>query len=341
MSAKSADLTTARVEKNDEFYTQLVDIEKEMQYYTDYLRDKVVYVNCDDPVVSNFWRYFHMNFATLGLKKLISTHYEKGSHSYAMIYTGGNDANVYEGKVEELKGDGDFRSDECIKYLQIADIVVTNPPFSLFREYISQLIEYDKKFSVLGNMNAVTSKVIFNLFKENKVWYGRSITCGDRKFNVPDEYPLSAAGCGIDENGQKYIKVKGVRWFTNMEHMRRHEYLNLTESYTPEKYPQYDNYKAIEVSKTLLIPKDYAGIMGVPITFMDKYCPEQFEILGHTHSGDLSERVEELRTDKKERDRAVLNGKKMYDRILIKAKGICVEPYDVESDALEEEVTMV
>ena len=204
--------------------------------------------------------------------------------------------------------------------LKKVDIVITNPPFSLFREYLAQLIEYKKDFLILGNMNAVTYKDVFMLFKENRVWYGPSISGGDRKFNVPDEYELNAANCGVDESGQKYIKVKGVRWFTNIDHGKRHEFLKLTEHYTPEKYPKYDNYNAIEVSKTLEIPKDYKGIMGVPITFMDKYCPEQFEIVGHTHSGDLCEAVERLRTDEKHRDRAFVNGKKMYDRILIKQK---------------------
>ena len=180
--------------------------------------------------------------------------------------------------VKKLKGNGDFRSEECITYLKQADIVVTNPPFSLFREYIAQLMKYKRDFLVIGNINAITYKEIFPLIKNNKLWLGASIHSGDRKFYVPDDYPLRAAGCGIDQNGRKYIRVKGVRWFTNLDYNKRHEELILYKKYTPEEYPKYDNYNAINVDKTADIPCDYFENMGVPITYLDKHNPEQFEI---------------------------------------------------------------
>ena len=185
-----------------------------------------------------------------------------------------------ENRLTELKGDGDFRSDECLSLLDEADIVVTNPPFSLFRDYVSVLMEHQKNFIIIGNVNAITYKEFFPLIKENKVWFGASIHSGDRKFYVPDDYPLNASGCGIDEEGHRYIRVKGVRWYTNLDLKQRHEELILVKRYTPERYPKYENYNAINVNETADIPCDYDGIMGVPITFMDKYCPEQFEILG-------------------------------------------------------------
>ena len=186
-----------------------------------------------------------------------------------------NDRNA----ISTLKQHGDFRSQECIELLRQADIVVTNPPFSLFREYLAQLVEYDKKFLIIGNVNAVTYKEVFPLIKENRLWFGPSISSGDRKFNVPDDYPLNAAGCGIDPDGRRYIRVKGIRWFTNLDHKKRHEMLDLVCRYSPEEYPKYDNYDAINVDRTSDIPYDYDGVMGVPITFLDKYNPEQFEII--------------------------------------------------------------
>ena len=185
-----------------------------------------------------------------------------------------------------LKGDGDFRSPECLELLKEADIVTTNPPFSLFREYVAQLIEYEKKFIIIGNVNAITYKEVFKLIKENKVWLGQSIHSGDREFRVPDHYPLQAAGFRVDENGIKYIRVKGVRWFTNIDFEERHENITLYKQYISEEYPRYDNYDAIEVSKTAEIPYDYDGVMGVPITFLDRYSPDQFEILGITQGRD-------------------------------------------------------
>ncbi|WP_278544589.1 adenine-specific methyltransferase EcoRI family protein [Gemmiger formicilis] len=186
-----------------------------------------------------------------------------------------------ENQLTELSGDGDYRSDECLELLQEADIVVTNPPFSKFREYVSTLIKYDKKFIIIGNINAATYKETFPLIQHNKMWLGASIHSGDRAFYVPDDYPLDAAGCGIDEStGRKFIRVKGVRWYTNLDHKQRHEELILVKRYSPELYPRFDNYDAINVNITADIPCDYAGMMGVPITFLDKYCPEQFEIIG-------------------------------------------------------------
>ena len=189
-----------------------------------------------------------------------------------------------ENSIEKLEGDGDFRSAECVALLDKADIVVTNPPFSLFREYVAQLIEHEKKFIIIGNQNAFTYKDIFQLFMENKIWVGPSIHSGDRKFNVPDDYPLNAAGCGIDPDGRKWVRVKGVRWFTNLDFKQRHEEMILVKRYDPELYPTYANYDAIEVSKTSDIPCDYAGLMGVPITFLDKYNPDQFEIIGQSRT---------------------------------------------------------
>lgn len=190
-----------------------------------------------------------------------------------------------ENELSELEGDGDYRSPECLELLKEADIVVTNPPFSKFREYVGTLMDFDKKFIIIGNVNAITTKEVFNYMKDNKLWFGASIHSGDRAFYVPDDYPLNASGCGVDENGRKFIRVKGVRWYTNLDIKQRHEEMIFVKKYSPDVYPKYDNYDAIEVGKTSDIPCDYAGIMGVPITFMDKYCPEQFDIIGRR--GDL------------------------------------------------------
>lgn len=294
-------LNKAKEAKKDEFYTQLEDINNELKHYREHFRDKTVLCNCDDPRVSNFFTYFAYNFEFLGLKKLITTCYKnqdidlfstnKSEQAVYLIYEGDKNGDhiptADEIGVHPLKGDGDFRSAECIELLKEADIVVTNPPFSLFREYVAQLIEYDKKFLIIGNVNAITYKEIFPLIMQNKIWMGASIHSGDRKFWVPDNYELNATGCGVDETGRKYIRVKGVRWFTNLDYKERYEDIVLYKSYSPEEYPQYDNYNAIEVSKTELIPNDYDGIMGVPITFLDKYNPNQFEILGITDRGNI------------------------------------------------------
>ena len=315
--ARNKDLIAANKAKKDEFYTQLNDIENELRYYRQHFRGKTVLCNCDDPYESNFFRYFALNFNRLGLKKLMATCYsgspiagtqlslfgdeteEERRMPYKAVVTtvhdttgdGGVDildvAELFrngENSIERLEGDGDFRSEECVALLDEADIVVTNPPFSLFREYVAQLVEHEKKFIIIGNQNAFTYKDIFQLFMENKIWVGPSIHSGDRKFNVPDDYPLNAAGCGIDPDGRKWVRVKGVRWFTNLDFKQRHEEMILVMRYDPELYPTYANYDAIEVSKTSDIPCDYAGLMGVPITFLDKYNPDQFEIIGQSRT---------------------------------------------------------
>lgn len=324
--SEKRDLAAAKLDKKDEFYTQLTDIEKEMRYYRKHFQDKTVLCNCDDPFESNFFKYFVLNFNRLGLKKLIATCYatspimgsqlqycigkdgqvsfsfsdepaadENAKRPYKAIVTkvydktgdGGVDmfdvAELFkagENVLAELKGDGDFRSEECLELLCEADIVVTNPPFSLFREYVSTLIDKNKQFIIIGNVNAIAYKEIFPLLKDDKMWIGASIHSGDRAFYVPDDYPMKASGCGIDEDGRRFIRVKGVRWYTNLDMKLRHDELILVKKYNPEDYPKYENFDAIEVSKTAEIPCDYSGIMGVPITFMDKYCPDQFKIIG-------------------------------------------------------------
>lgn len=331
--SKNNDLNKAKSGKKDEFYTQLSDIEKEVKHYKNYFKDKVVYCNCDDPRVSNFFHFFSYNFEKLGLKKLIATCYKsqvidlfsenKSEKAIYLEYNGDKNKNnipdIEEIGITYLNGDGDFRSKESIELLKQCDIVVTNPPFSLFREYVSQLVEYDKKFLIIGNMNAITYKEIFNLFKENKIWFGVSIHSGDREFMVPSHYPLNAAGSRIDEEGNKYIRVKGVRWFSNMDYKERHKDLLLYKNYTPEEYPTYDNYNAINVNTTKDIPCDYDGLMGVPITFLDKYNPSQFTIVGSDYDvkeGNLPEVVKSGWRGKT--DRGYVNGKRMYSRLLIK-----------------------
>lgn len=294
--------------------------------------------NCDDPRVSNFFKYFAYNFEFLGLKKLIATCYKsqdvnlfsEGTSEEAvyLVYEGDKNGNNIpdedEIEVLPLKGDGDFRSAECIEFLKEANIVVTNPPFSLFREYVAQLIKYDKKFLIIGNVNAVTYKEIFPLIMSNQIWFGASIHSGDRKFWVPDDYKLEAAGCGIDETGRKFIRVKGVRWFTNLDYKERHEDIILFKQYNPDEYPSYINCDAIEVSKTSDIPMDYDGKMGVPITFLDKYNPEQFEILDK--SSDVADMTEIRKMDNVQgggpRFYVMKNGvpTRMYERILIRRK---------------------
>ncbi|MDR3343501.1 MAG: adenine-specific methyltransferase EcoRI family protein [Treponema sp.] len=323
-------LNKASKAKNDEFYTQLSDIEKECWHYEEHFKGKTILCNCDDPRVSRFFYFFYANFRTLGLKRLIATCYKNlnpdlfsqnlDEQAVYCIYDGTDraddvfkdyDAFIKQNKWEVLKGDGDFHSPECIELLKQADIVCTNPPFSLFREYIAQLVEYDKKFLIIGNMNAITYKDCFKLIKENKMWMGRSIHSGDREFGVPDYYPLTAAGYRIDDNGKKFIRVKGVRWFTNLDYKERHEKLDLYRKYTAEKYPHYDSYDAIEVGKVADIPEDLDGAMGVPITFLDKYNPDQFEIIG------IDRYVED---NPHYGHRFKINGKEMYARILIKRK---------------------
>jgi hypothetical protein len=319
------DLVKAKVAKKDEFYTQLDDINKELHYYKKHFRGKTVLCNCDDPRVSNFFTYFSYNFEFLGLKKLITTCYKnqdmelfsenKCERAIYLEYYGDRNGNsipdAEEIGIKPLNGDGDFRSQECIELLKEADIVVTNPPFSLFREYVAQLIEYKKEFLIIGNVNAVSYKEIFPLIQHNKMWMGASIHSGDRKFGVPETYELKASGCGIDEFGKKYIRVKGVRWFTNLDYKERHNDLILYKSYSPEEYPKFDNYDAINVNKTANIPCDYDGVMGVPITFLDRYNPEQFEILG------IDRYIED---NPRPNRRFTINGNEIYARILIRRK---------------------
>lgn len=286
-------LTGAKKAKKDEFYTQLADIETELKHYREHFMGKTVLCNCDDPRMSNFFYYFVLNFHFLGLKKLITTCYknqnpdlcsENISEQAVYLVYEGEDIGIppnptIAGLVRSLEGDGDFRSKECIAFLEEADIVVTNPPFSLFREYVAQLIKYDKKFIIIGNINAVTYKEIFPLIQRDQVWLGPSIHSGDREFEIPSSYPLEAAGSRTDDEGRRYIRVKGVRWFTNLDFPQRHEELTLYKKYSPEGDPHYDNYDAINVDKVADIPCDYDGVMGVPITYLDKHNPDQFEIL--------------------------------------------------------------
>ena len=347
---KNADLRKAGKAKQDEFYTQLTDIEKEMKYYKNHFKDKVVFCNCDDPFESNFFKYFAMNFNYLGLKKLIATCYDsspisgeqlslfdipsikidlsKDKKAYKIeiveVEDLNNDGAINMSDVEyllknknnvltTLKGDGDFRSKESIELLKEADIVVTNPPFSLFREYIAQLVEYDKKFIVLGNQNAITYKEFFPLLKDNKVWMGASIHNGDREFRVPSSYNVSK-NYRYDEHGNKYVRVRGPRWWTNLDYPQRHEELILYKTYNSDDYPKYDNYNAINVNVTKDIPCDYDGVMGVPITFMDKYNPGQFKLLGIMNTGEVNEGIRYKDTP---HGRPLVNGVELYLRILI------------------------
>ncbi len=290
-------LQTAKTAKKDEFYTQLTDIEKELRHYKEHFNGKTVLCNCDDPRVSNFYKYFSMNFEHLGLKRLICTCYkhqdvdlfgDHGSEQAVYIdYTGGDE------NILPLKGDGDFRSQECVDLLKQADIVVTNPPFSLFREYVAQLMKYEKKFLIIGNIGAASYKEIFPLIMNNKVWLG--FHSGHTLFAVPDDYEipefynlndkqkLSSNGYKIDSNGKLWRNLGNICWFTNLDHQKRHDPIIIYKAYNDTDYPAYENLDAIDVSSVPEIPEDYFGKMGVPITFIDKYCPDQFEILGLCH----------------------------------------------------------
>lgn len=376
MPKKNDTLVAAQNKKSDEFYTQYEDIQREINAYLEYdpntFRDKTVLLPCDDPEWSNFTRFFAQNFENLGLKKLISTSYateSKIAHEYIQLsvfdfLTDFETSSVqYDASISPkrgkiftltrrnkkidindlqwryLDGDGDFRSDEVTALRDEADIIVTNPPFSLFREFVAWIMQANKKFLIIGNVNCITYKDFFPVLKENKVWLGYSIHSGDRKFNVPDSYPLEAAGCGVDENGKKYIRVKGVRWFTNIDHGRRHQPLSLMTmadnlKFSSHKeikengYLQYINYDAIEVPYSDGIPSDYNGLMGVPVTFLDKYCPDQFEIIGI--SLELADDMRkyaargEYMAGGKRFYLAEENGKykyrRMYDRLVIRRK---------------------
>jgi len=351
MTNKNSNLSQARKAKNDDFYTQLYDIENELRHYKHHFKGKTVYCNCDDPRVSQFFHYFSYRFETLGLKKLITTCYknknpdifsqndvEQAIHieykrdkngnliSYPDYMASISQKCLYEGdnnhsnipKPEDIgigyfKGDGDFRSDECIELLKQADIVVTNPPFSLFREYVAQLIEYDKKFLIIGSMNAITYKEIFPLLKNNKIWLGNKSMGTDSLFDVPEDFAKELVATKKEGSGYKIIDgvVKGraqAIWYTNLDIKKRHEELILVNRYNEQNYPQYDNYNAINVDKVKDIPRDYAEVMGVPISFLDKYNPDQFEILGNEYDLNI------------EKGRGYINGKRMYSRVFIKNK---------------------
>ncbi len=329
--ANNAALRKADKNKNDEFYTQLCDIEKELSHYKEHFKGKTVLCNCDDPRVSNFFRFFALKFNEWGIKRLITTCYKNqdvdlfsqntSEKAVWLDYYGNpNDETCTDFstvEVKHLKGDGDFRSKECIELLKQSDIVVTNPPFSLFREYVELLLSYDKKILIIGNVNALSYKEIFPYIKNNQLWLGASIHSGDREFGVPDSYPLTAASSRVDAEGNKYIRVKGVRWFTNLDFKERHEDLILYKNYTPEEYPKYDNYDAINVDKTSDIPLDYEDKMGVPITFLDKYNPEQFEIIDGIGRYSILNNEE---TKKAGKYLSMINGKALYFRIIIKKK---------------------
>lgn len=329
--ALNRSLTNASKAKQDEFYTQLSDIEKELKHYKKHFKDKIVYCNCDDPRVSNFFHYFSYNFEKLGLKKLITTCYKNQSmdlfsqndkeEAIYLEYDGDKNGNFEpdpeEIGIKKLKGNGDFRSAESIELLKQADIVVTNPPFSLFREYVAQLIEYDKKFLIIGSQNAVTYKEIFSLIRENKVWIGYK--SGDMAFKVPEHYEARETRYWEDEDGQKWRSLGNICWFTNLDISKRDEDLILYKTYNEEEYPKFDNYDAINVGKVAEIPMDYKGAMGVPITFLDKYNPNQFEILS---SNDL--RLNDNVPFKehgliKDKD-GTINGVPTYVRIVIRNK---------------------
>lgn len=360
-------LSKAKTAKNDEFYTQYADIQVEINAYIEYnpnvFRDKTILLPCDDPEWSNFTRFFAQNFEVFGLKKLISTSYaiesknikdwqptlfetENPHYNADVSRTNGKifilerDANQ-NGKIDiedlewqYLDGDGDFRSDEVKRLRDEADIIITNPPFSLFREFLAWIVEGDKKFSIIGNMNAVTYKEVFPLIKKNQIWLGASIHSGDREFGIPAYYPVEAAGWRIDTQGKKYIRVKGVRWFTNIDHGRRHQPLELMtmadnikfskhQEVKGHDYLHYDNYDAIEIPFTDAIPSDCDGIMGVPKSFLDKYCPEQFEIIGCAE-GDSGK---ELGLKPFDRELKKLNKSLRDGQLYYMANGIPIKPY--------------
>lgn len=281
----NANLHKARNAKNDEFYTRFIDVSNELMHYEKHFKDKIVLCNCDDPRWSAFWRYFHLNFDELGLKKLISTHYDKTEPTYRMEYTGGDDNDIEVGVKTPLEGNGDFRNRECLDILDEADIVVTNPPFSLFREYVAALMEHEKKFLVIGSKNAITYRDFFPLLQKGDVWIGH---------NNPSEF--------LQPDGSTK-KFGNIGWFTNLSIAKRPEKLILRKTYRSEEYPRYDNYDAINVNKVADIPVDYEGVMGVPISIIDKYDPDQFEIIGWAKYPTPQ-----------------INGKSTYVRILIRAR---------------------
>jgi len=309
-------LHKAKAAKMDEFYTQLSDIERELKHYREHFKGKVVYCNCDDPMTSHFFQYFSLNFKELELKKLITTCYSgingNSGSSFCLMYNGEQDGNNMPDfsyiDIQGLEGDGDFRSPECVELLKQADIVVTNPPFSLFREFVDQLVRYEKQFLIIGNTNAITYKDVFSLIKEDKLWLGVN-DGGTMEFAVPDYYPNPRSGYRTTENGVRVVKIF-ARWFTNLDTQKRHEELILYRTYkdNEQDYPKYDNYNAIEVSKIKDIPMDYTGVMGVPISFLDKYNPNQFAIVKFRKGDDDKD--------------LIINGHYPYFRILVKNKRV-------------------
>ena len=311
-------LQQAKKSKSDEFYTQFSDIESELQHYKNHFKNKVVYCNCDDPTISNFFKYFALNFKTLGLKKLIASCYReqeidlfnsnKTENGSFYEYTGTDEENIVPTSKDIIyfKGDGDFRSSESIELLKQSDIVVTNPPFSLFREFIAQLVKYEKDFLIIGNINAITYKEIFRLIKENKAWLGINLGRGVSGFIVPEHYELYGTETKIDSFGNRIISPNNCLWLTNLDTSKRHEDIELTKKYYGKEsdYSKYDNYNGINVDKTQNIPMDYEGFMGVPITFLHKFNPDQFEIIKFRKGDD-------------EKDLSI-NGKCPYFRIIIK-----------------------
>jgi hypothetical protein len=321
-------LDNAKRQKKDEFYTQLIDIEREMNNYKQHFRGKTILCNCDDPRVSKFFYYFYASFHTLGLKRLIATCYKNlnldlfsqnlDEKAVYCMYDGTDRANdkyadydtfIKQNEWGVLKGDGDFRSAECIELLKQADIVCSNPPFSLFREYVAQLIKYEKEFLIIGNQNAITYKDIFTFIKENKLWLG--INPSGMCFNVPEGYAKTTKVV----DGVAMGWIGSACWFTNLDHKKRNEFLTLYKNYDQKEFPKYDNFDAIEASKVSEIPQDYDGVMGVPITFLDKYNPEQFEIIGVTNHADM------LGIPFTNNCFSEVKGERKYVRILIKRRG--------------------
>lgn len=328
MANENSGLHSAKRNKKDEFYTQIVDIERELQHYRNHFKGKVVYCNCDDPFVSAFFEYFTKNFEFLRLKKLITTCYKSqrvdlfsqndSEEAIKLEYTGGAQNSMPSPGdigITLLKGDGDFRSPECIDILKEADIVVTNPPFSLFTEYVAQLASHDKKFIIIGHQNAITYKDVFPLIKANRVWLGYGFKRNMAHFKAP-HYEDTASDA---DHREGMIRVSGVVWYTSLDHNKRHEEMILVQRYHGNEaaYPRYDNYDAIEVSKTQDIPMDYDGVMGVPITFLTKYNPDQFEIIGTSDRGGDGQ-INHLYLPHSRRDAPVTDGKGVYKRLFIR-----------------------
>lgn len=326
-------LTRAKANKEDEFYTQIGDVEKELKHYTNHFKGKHVFCNCDDPEESSFWRYFALNFKRLGLSRLTSTHYMENGESYRLdIYKDvpesekhkptfltleGSNIDLPLGYITDLKEDGDFRSEESLEILSECDIVVTNPPFSLFREFIACLFKFNKNFLIIGNQNAITYKEIFGYLQSNQMWLGAN--SGDMAFKVPSHYEPRKTRFWIDESGQKWRSMGNICWYTNLDFKQRHDELILYKQYTPEEYPEYENYKAINIDRVSEIPMDYYEPMGVPITFMSKYNPEQFDIIWTTDRGGDGN-LEEIKKPHTRYDAPVIDGDGKYKRIIIKRK---------------------